>query len=744
MSFNPQPFAVAGPKSGIARYFKPWLSPEDALVDMQDCYCNQGQINKRHGYNLLGLFSSRIGVFNVGVGDSVTTTFNTSITPTVGKRSLAITHTQGGAIHSDGIDDGAGVISGTNIAAGSTINYGTGAITLNFTLAPTINTPIYLTYGIYLASGDGVTTTFPFTLSTSALPMTPSTLFIRNTSSNQNTAPIGDTPDTTTGLTGALGPGTVGMSGSVTYATSVGTVTFNTAPPAAAADSDIWARWGYQENPLPIKGIKFYWLPDSTQQTVIMNSRRLAVLDNTTQQAIESGFPTIKDVSGTDIFNTSSQNFFSVANYQNKLWMLNNDDRLTVYDGNTVFQPIISFTNATPATNELSTGKHVLLYRNRLVVFGPTESGTVKPQRARFSALNNPLDWVSDTQGHGGFVDAPTNEWIVAYEFLRDEIVVLFQNSVWKLRWTGIDNSPFRWQKLGDTRRVDCPYATVGYQDFVTSVGGTGLLKCDGVNQERYDDKIIDFVYDEIEQENFSICQGYRFDDFNQQFMSYSFIDSDITDYSTNWLVWNFYEESFSIWNINSTCFGAYYQSYDLTWSSFIPPLRDWSWSDLAVQNATWLSYYSQKNAKIPIFGSKTGQIFELNPQMLTDNGTRTGFSFTTTDFNPFVKQDMQARLFYVDFYFDSPSDDSSVDTSYTCTISFYVNENESPYKTLVFNPSLDNWKKKRVYCNAVGNFHRFSISLSDAQIASSTMVTKGFGLNGWIWYATPCGRLVG
>lgn len=738
------PFLVSALNSGISRYLRPWLQTDDAFTDMQDCYTYRGVVQKRYGFSLYGCFVDKVGIKQVGVGNGVLTTFSPTLTYTpVGKKSLTITHTQGGSTYTDGTDDGAGAITGTNIAAGSTVDYVTGAITLNFTAAPTINTPIRINYGVKVAANTGgAPSVGPYTLSfpttgSFGTPLTPKSIFIKNTASAQFSSTSGDVPNDAA-TSGTLVNGTGIATGSITdysLATNQGTVTFVGTVDNAAANQDIWGTWQFTPADNPIKGIKFYWQTAGLQQTLVFNNKRMAVLD-------PSSFA-INDVTGSDFFNTADANFFSVANYNGKAYILNNSDRLTLWDGTNLYQPIISFTNSTPTVNELTTGLHVFIYKNRIVVLRPTENSVVKPQRARYSSSRNTLDWVSNSPGHGGFIDAPTPEWIVSAEFLRDELIVNFQDSTWKLRYTGVDTAPFRWEKINDTRRNDCPYTAVSFQNFTTSLGSTGLIRCDGVNVERYDDKIIDYTQDNIDQDSIQVSAGYRFDYLNQQFLCHPSPDHVVTDYSDKWLVWSFLENSFSVWNIDATTIGTYIQGRDLTWGDFTAKNNlDFSWNDIA-DTSTWMSYFSQGNTKIVLFGTKEGCLYALQPGLGTDNGTKTGFSFLTKDFNPFVKDGQQARLGYVDFYFDRPQSEQDPDPNYNLTIDFFINESEIPYKSIILNPSSDNWKYKRVYSGAMGNFHRFKVYLSDDQIQTSSVANLGFILSGYILYMAPGGRLI-
>lgn len=489
--------------------------------------------------------------------------------------------------------------------------------------------------------------------------------------------------------------------------------------------------------PEAIRGIKLYTTRSNIRETIVFNNTQAALVDDTNHK--------LTNITGPNFFTLTQTepNFFSMTNYLFKAFILNNKDPLAVYDGTTMFYPNIFLDNASSIT--LSTGLHVFLYKNRLVVLRPTWSTTgVQPQQALFSALNNPFDFITDKRGHGGFVDAPTGEWIQAAEFLRDELIVYFQESTWKLRYTAVDQIPFRWEKINDSRRVDAPYAVVGYQNFTTSIGTTGTIRCDGVNVERYDDKIIDFTADDIDQTNIQLCNAIRYDLLNQQFLCYPSQDlvGEPTDFCDKWLVWNFLENSFAIYNIPATTFGFYYRSQDLAWQDFTAANNlDFSWSNFQDQN--WFSYFANANAKLGMFGTKEGIVYSLSPGFASDNNVPFGFEFTTKDFNPFVKEGKQARLGYIDFYFDSPDAGEEPDQQYFLSIDFYANENETPYKTITLNPSEQDWVKKRVHVGSIANFHKFRIYLNAQQISDSTVASRGFVLNGYILYMQPAGRII-
>jgi len=82
----------------------------------------------------------------IGTGTGAATVFsNTLVYIPIRRGKIRVSHTHTGGLHTDGIDDGNGAITGTNIASG-TINYETGAITVTFTVPPDSPTNVLVSY----------------------------------------------------------------------------------------------------------------------------------------------------------------------------------------------------------------------------------------------------------------------------------------------------------------------------------------------------------------------------------------------------------------------------------------------------------------------------------------------------------------------------------------------------------------------------------------------------------------------
>ena len=67
-----QPFLIASPKVGLERDLEPWLIPNDAFPDLEDCYLWRGRIKRRQCYSLLGRLNWQIGTTNGGGGFTFT------------------------------------------------------------------------------------------------------------------------------------------------------------------------------------------------------------------------------------------------------------------------------------------------------------------------------------------------------------------------------------------------------------------------------------------------------------------------------------------------------------------------------------------------------------------------------------------------------------------------------------------------------------------------------------------------
>lgn len=333
-------------------------------------------------------------------------------------------------------------------------------------------------------------------------------------------------------------------------------------------------------------------------------------------------------IAGGFTFTGNIKNFFNSTNWQaatglpSYLWIVNGIDpvtRITTQVGPPPFiasRPTLTVSPGVTITAALD----VLVYKQRLLLLRPTLSvGGVQNQSIYWSQQQNPDStdsWRTDIAGHGGNEDAPTGDIIQSAEFIRDVLVVFFTNSTWVFRFTGNDTSPFRWDKVNNTKSTNAPYGSVAYDERCTSIGGTGLIACDGVNVQRYDVPIIDYYETNFSQQYFSQSFSQRYENLNQSWTLYVGnernpdlfpIVGGAAPGSNKALIYNFLENTWATyeWKRPLTCLGLFLNPTSDTWEQ---TTEAWENTD-----EEWNTYSNQAFALILLAGDTTGHVWRMD-----------------------------------------------------------------------------------------------------------------------------------
>lgn len=733
MSTAYQPFVISEFKTGLFNYQEPWIRSSDAFEPLTNANVYRGSLTKRNGMNVLGRMAYRDNGIQIAVGNGTNDYNNILATFPIRAGSLYITN---------GVetftDNGLGVLTGSAGGTG-TIVYATGVWTIHFfaavlalvvirasyTYIPTqTTTPAPLSYpimglktwvsdinqtqklvamdtkraSVYNAAStppafdplssisqtiwiDDNTTVGPLTINTGWTNLAPYSVRI----TYNDTAPVTIADNGVTGFTGIAAPFAAGTS--VVYATGVITLTL-VAPGV-----------------VPRPNLKSYTITFDLQG---------------------------------NYFTGTNSNFFNAINWidpdytlstaiSGTLYMTNNIDRITCFNGTTLSRPPFAITQARKLLfeNDITTCLDIDAYKNRLLVQRPTLVGSSNPlaQSIRYSSINQPTNLVADVMGQGGEISAPTDEFIQSSEFLRDQLIVLFSNSVWSFRYTGNAFDPFRWDKLSVTKSASAPYGTIGYDERITAMGNKGLIACDGVNVQRYDLGIID-QFLEINQYRFAQCFGQRYDSLNQSWMLFP-SGNENTAVSDSALVYNFLENTWSIYKFSTlatqlSCLGTFVTTSGRTWASMTQP---WQETDFP-----WNSFLLQGNTPTLLGGGQTGIIYQLNVDV-RDNGETIPATVTSTQWNPFVGTGQKVQFGYIDFYYER-NDDCVLNLTY------YTDNSNNPIGPLTLTldgkPSAMN-NIKRVYLNNIGEFLK-------VMITSTSPAT--FKIIGMVLWCRPAGRL--
>ena len=423
-------------------------------------------------------------------------------------------------------------------------------------------------------------------------------------------------------------------------ATGPGTGTFNTSTGAfALAGTGLSGGtpiWWYPAQ--PVMGIATYQLGDPEQEPTYAFDTQFAYLyaNGYWQRSQTAGVPTWKG-DNLNFFDTAM--WLGVTNDLVAMFVSNfnatvpspqpTDDPLYSFSNGTwaVFKPIFNYIAGAPALQPfVQTARLIVAFRNRLILLNTVENdgtggGGVNAQyvaRCRYSANASPfavnawyepnvVDGSGNTYIGGGYIDAYTDEAIIACEFIKDRLIVFFERSTYELAYTGNDIQPFLWQKINTELGSESPFSTIPFDKQVLTIGNVGVHACNGANVERIDTKIPQTVFSVSLSGNDNLrVQGVR--DYYPELAYWSYCSSNAPSqfvYPNKVLLYNYQNQSWAIVDDVITAFGYIQQQPALTWAEI-----EETWETF---DETWatgaLGYASRRVAA----GNQQGYIFLID-----------------------------------------------------------------------------------------------------------------------------------
>lgn len=486
----------------------------------------------------------------------------------------------------------------------------------------------------------------------------------------------------------------------------------------------------------PVVGIKT-WINPAT-----LNERLLA-FSKTKSYLFDDGTQTFSDVTllpngATFTFSNGNNDYFWTSNFAGSMWTTNNltADHIRYWNLTnnwSVLHPIVN------GATTLDACLIIIPYKGRLVVLNTSEGGTSFSNRARWSQLGTPYTindathkpapgfgidvnaWRDDIPGKGGFVDADTSERIVTAAIIKDTLIVFFQRSTWRLRYTGSEILPFIWERLNTQYGSESPYSVVAFDEAALTFSRFGWIASDTNDVTRIDLDIPDdsFAFEAVSVglAGLNKVQGIR--DYYRNFAYFTYIPLGQST-GTQIYAFNYVDKSWTIFNPQTgtsgsstplaiNCFGSYRNtSGDFTWSVFtktgpVPPAD--SWENYNDQNNTWSNFGAGQNIDFPYIlgGDLNGNVyimFEFFQAPTSDNGTNFNFSIFTKRINPYIDKGLKCRLGYVDLYCTSMPGGE-------ITLNHYVDDQLDP-----------------VFTRTVEIFSRGVIGISSITIGATTTIT--------------------
>jgi hypothetical protein len=491
-----------------------------------------------------------------------------------------------------------------------------------------------------------------------------------------------------------------GGSGTINYTTGAWSITYGSNPGGSHA---ITADYNYYPE-LPIMGLTTFYQDAGSSQFLVLNTKRINKYDPVNAELI--------DLTGADIFTGTDEDFFWFDIWKDTLFITNNFDRIKKYDGGNVTNFDVDFDG--DENNDVDNCLLIFTYKGHLVLLRPTEKGYHKPHRARWSVSNSFTNW-KESEG-GGFVDCPTIDWIMGADFIGDDLVVMFERSIWILKYTGDPALPFRWEQVKSTEGCYATFSVMPFSDEILFLGPVQICGTDGIDVYGIDKKIPDFSLN-FDSEKFQYSYSIVIEEKRDSWLSFVPTGKDLPEQI---LALNYEEGTWSIFDLAFHSFGYFKQVADLTWDDVEQTWDEIEW--------TWDEKELQAGYPVTLGGTHDGYLYKLN-EGSSDNGSNIAAEVIGANWNPFVDKGLKARLGYLDFLVD-------VDPGIHFYVDFYKDDSSTPYLTKKITCDGQGDKVwKRIFSGAVGRFHKIKI-YHDEQ----AMTFRIHAISPWF---APAGRLI-
>lgn len=787
MSYDPT--LIAPYKSGLSKYYKPFLIGNDAFVDLQNCYSWRGSIVKREGSTVLG----RVAVWKTSTG--ITDTSPPVVTS---------------ALH--GLSTGDMIYLENVLVANATIVGITSGLT----------TVVTTTGAHGLISGKNIVISGSAGIST-----VDSTITFNNTVFNV----IGVTPTTLTLSVQTQGTWTSGgtvrlgnLEKKTFYVTRIDANSFSlqvlnssTSPPANVTASGVAVS---ADMYLPIVGTRIFIQSSTGNEQLIVFTPKQAFLYNTstntfdnisfsiggaitgitaanpavitttnahglttgdqvlitgitgTMSTVINGIPfTITVLSPTTFsipINTTGltytgagvvgilwtgtrDNFFYTSNFATVMWTTNNVDPIRFFNGSTT----AGWADLVPTVSAgvtMTKALIVLPYKGQLVALNTTEGGVVRGNRARCCQLGTPFiasaptgfsndanAWRSDIPGKGFFTDADTSERIVSAEIIQDVLIVGFQFSTWRLTYTGNPTQPFIWERINTQLGSEGTFSIIPFDEKALMISRRGIVGASFNDVQRIDLEIPDTV-DDFETgvigEGLNRVHGIR--DFQRRLVYWIYGDQEQNAQTPNRvLCFNYQDNTWSTFNQSFTCLGNYKKTTDNTWSTWTSP-----WVG---DSSTWSSPLSQQNALLIVAGAADSRIWSImDEDVSTDNGANYNIVITTNLINPYFAVGKRCKLAFYDLYLQTTGKGQITLENFTDNSDsepWLVKTVNTNNNSIDQNPSRDT-KYIRVFLGMSARQHQIRITMTPAQLSDVDIGGSDFELQGVIFHTRIQGRI--
>lgn len=406
--------------------------------------------------------------------------------------------------------------------------------------------------------------------------------------------------------------------------------------------------------------------------------------------------------------------FIWFENWRGVGYFVNNQDQIRKYNGTYITKFNIDLDVEGGPDNDVNTCLLIFHMQGRIILLRTTERGTDHPQRIRWAQIN------STTFRDSDWTDAPRDDWIIAADFLKGELIVWFERGVMKIVYTGDPNVPFRWEDIDGEEGCYATMSLINFSDEQIVVGPTRFLSCDGREVNSIDDKIPDLMLT-FNQSAVNYSYGAVIEEMRQAIITYVSASGTTPD---KMLVLNYDEDNFAIFNLPAHVIG--YSSLQST-----PSTDDMIGISLDDLDYSLDDKELQAGYPTSLIGRTDGKVYRMNDGG-SDDGSAIVMKALGARMNPFFKDNRKARFQKVEFLVDR--------VSTTFDVQFFINSRSTSHLTKTVDCSDADISKKTVWrsakCGATADWHR--IQIDHATIGAKPRI------HAYIFHFKPAGPIRG
>lgn len=621
---------LIGPiKDGLRKDLKPWATPEDSFDSLTNAYQFRGRIVKRPGYDLLGqlvfqILGQIVAPSAQNFTNNLFTTFTLSgVVITSGSITITVNGAANYTLKEDPNNPGSIIQTsgtGVNFLNGS-INYLTGALSLNFSVNPGGNVVITFSYA-YMLPVMGIRTRELFELNQQDTIAFDTKYAYRYSNTLASFQPLPSVMPVVWNGTDSQFFYSINYAGAF-WATNgnpglngISITSINNANPAQVTTS---APHGYTTG----------------QSVTIINVSGYTPLAATTPILNGQVFDII--VTGPTTFTLDGLNGALYSAYASGGLSLNSQvtvlgqDGIRYYATTSVGTTWVNYNPPIDPNNALAGALLIFPYRGYLVFLNTTEGNEDGVfnfgNRARWTQVGtpyysppdpttpNPIGFDPTTArddlfGKGGADDAPTQEVIIGAGFIKDILIVFFERSTWRLRFVNNAQNPFVWERINVELGASATFSTIPFDKHLMAIGERGIVMADPNDAIRFDEKIPDTIF-EIRIENAGMQRVHGIRTFRTKLNYWTYPDDENANgiYPDKVLVYNYDTKNWSFFDDCFTCFGYFYGFDDMTWDS-LPNAFVTPWSGYG--NITWEGGELEKEYETVLAGNQQGFVLAL------------------------------------------------------------------------------------------------------------------------------------